>query len=441
MASTKAKKDSKSAAKKAAKKTAAAAPKAAKKAAAPAKKSAAAPKPAKKAAAAPKPAKKAEAEPKAAKKSEAEATGNGALTLSTAALQHGDRAFGARFVKPGFAFTPEDDLAFALGYPYLAILADGHPDDADPAKAAPLYVSQHGLEPPVWPREVAHRMARAFGMLADQGERDEAFQKGGPVGETEARALVKRDMIESNAWLQLYLLEAMVGPSVIVDAVLGELESYTEEPWEDSGPQSRLELPGVILHLGYMLLRLPEAEAARARARLEALYAAWGKNDDWLQEKARDALDVVLHGKEGAERSAYKFDGKHISTGQPLHVLDDPAWIARVVREGGAPDESSTPDPRLVFLGGDDVLAREIGWWKKYTKPGAHAQLVARFGKIASPRILPWMLEMSATSKAKASATAWFVAHADHARPFLEKTAKEGGPSAAWAKAILPKLG
>src|SRR5215510_13994667 len=38
---------------------------------------------------------------------------------TTAALAHGSAASGARFVRPGFALTPEADLAFALGFPHL----------------------------------------------------------------------------------------------------------------------------------------------------------------------------------------------------------------------------------------------------------------------------------------------------------------------------------
>jgi hypothetical protein len=227
----------------------------------------------------------------------------------------------------------------------------------------------------------------------------------------------------------------MVGPSAICDETITQLEDYSDRPWTiiHNG------IPATILCLGYLLLRLPEAEAARARSRIEALYRAWETGSNRFREAARDAIDVVLHGKEGAERSAYKPDDENISTGQPLFVLDDPAWIVCTVRASGAPDESSTPDPRLTFLGGEEVLALEISWWKKYTQPGAHAQLVEYFGKIKSPKILPWMLEMSATSKAKASAAAWFAAHADYAKEFLEETAGGKGASADWAKAILAK--
>ena len=48
------------------------------------------------------------------------------------ALKFGAEAAGARYVQPGFAFTAEQDLAFALGWPYMYFLVDGHPDHSRP---------------------------------------------------------------------------------------------------------------------------------------------------------------------------------------------------------------------------------------------------------------------------------------------------------------------
>jgi hypothetical protein len=50
------------------------------------------------------------------------------------------------------------------------------------------------------------------------------------------------------------------------------------------------------------------------------------------------------------------------------------------------------------------------------------------------------LLAMSATSKARREATAWFVAHAAYARPLLEKIAEARGDEANRAKAALAAL-
>ena len=363
-----------------------------------------------------------------------------APTISTAALMHGADAFGARFVKPGFAFTPEDDLAFALGYPHLTYIADGHPDDENPEQAAPIYVSKHGLMPAAWPREVAHRVARGFGLWYSDEKLAAAYGTGGPVSEDEARALVRRELCENNSWILILLLEALVGPIPVLETVVEQLEAYSTQEWTDTGMENRLYLDTTLLWLGYPLLRLPGDRATALRARLEALHAEWSAHPQPHRDATTAALDVVLHCAAGADRSAYRVQGK-VSVFSRLHVLDDSAWVARAAQASGGPDSGCNPDPRLVFLGGEPVLDLELSWWKKYTNAGSHALLVERFGKIQSPKLLPWMLEMSATSKAKASAQAWFVKHADFARSFLEKTAAAGGAPADWAKPLLKKLG
>jgi hypothetical protein len=44
---------------------------------------------------------------------------------------------------------------------------------------------------------------------------------------------------------------------------------------------------------------------------------------------------------------------------------------------------------------------------------------------------------MSQSSKAGKETAAWFAAHADYARPYLERTAAGKGDAATWAKANL----
>ena len=43
---------------------------------------------------------------------------------SSAALSHGRAAYGARYVRDGFAVSREDDLHCALGYPHYRTIDD-----------------------------------------------------------------------------------------------------------------------------------------------------------------------------------------------------------------------------------------------------------------------------------------------------------------------------
>src|SRR3954462_2748661 len=75
---------------------------------------------------------------------------------TTAALAHGSAAAGARFIRPGFATTPEADLAFALGFPHLEYIVDDHPDTA-PAGMIAYERRSYRLG---WPRNIAIRWCR-----------------------------------------------------------------------------------------------------------------------------------------------------------------------------------------------------------------------------------------------------------------------------------------
>jgi hypothetical protein len=358
-------------------------------------------------------------------------------TITSAAFANGRGAHAATYVQPGFSFSDEDDLAFALGYPHAHWIADGHPDDATPEASARAHVKA-GLEEPT-PREVAHRIARALRVWAVDLRRDEELAKAGPISADEAQAIIAANLNGHNAWVWLFVLEALVGPDVVARAVVAELDRYSSMEWTDSGRNTRTNLEATILEFGYILLRVAAPLGVELRARLEHVHGDWDANQDasgrFVRRNAVNALDVVLHGADGADRSARRIDGA-INAYAPLFVLDDPAWFARIVRASGPPEGECSPDPRRAFLGGEEVLELELSWWKKYSR--SLRQMVERFGRIKSAKLLPWMLELS-SSKAKTPALAWFTEHAGFARSFLEAAA--GGPEGTQASVILSKLG
>src|SRR5690606_23987346 len=96
-------------------------------------------------------------------------------SASTQAFVNGSQAAAASQVKPGFAISPEDDLAFALGYPRFRYIIDGHPDD-EPAELD-VWI-QRCFRSAHWhqgvgatPRGIAYRQLRVVG-CADQGGRE-----------------------------------------------------------------------------------------------------------------------------------------------------------------------------------------------------------------------------------------------------------------------------
>jgi hypothetical protein len=357
-----------------------------------------------------------------------------AAVRTTEALKHGEGAFGARFLKPGFAFTPEMDLAFALGYPDLTYLVDDATVDATVATRKE-FVENHATNARnVWPRGVAYRVVRAFDQVIYDGPMTAAMATPPtPVEPDEASGLIRRFLTNGRAGDLLLLLESMVGPDLVVEVALGELESRAEEIIaEDKATYGR-----TIYNLGFVVLRLPAAAGVAAQARLEALYRAFSSRK-WPEDDVPSPirfLDVVLHGVEGSLRSGHRAENR-LSPAFFGHVTDSPEHVAKYTCEN-LPRWRLEPDARRAFLGGEATLQCEAKAWKNDKRAGAHGRLVESFGAIQSPLIAPMMLEMAVSSKAKPAALAWFHDHASFAKDFLKLAAKGDGKPAELAKSLL----
>jgi hypothetical protein len=267
-----------------------------------------------------------------------------AMTVSTAAFKHGASAYGARFVKKGFGFNEQEDLEWALGWPHVRRLVDGHPADAKPLS----FLVGASFSKDSRRSDCVSLLGFLFLRLPE------------PVRTALEQRLRK-------------VLEA------VVDTIPGGLAEATSEPW----------------HLPYR------------------------------------SIDRVLNGQKGVQRL-----GRMLSP-RDLLLAEDPEFIVDWLRKRPGPGDHPAL-ARLVFLGGEDVLDIEATWWKKYDEPRDEAQkiFVQDYARIRSEKMLAIFLAMSQTSKARKEAAAWFAAHADHARPYLERIAAGKGAAAKWAMAI-----
>ncbi len=350
-------------------------------------------------------AKKKAAAPKSAKKTP---------ERTTEALRAGQDAAGAKLVKEGFAFTPEMDLAFALGFPHMRFVTD---DASDKDVEAAIKGSGSSWDARlVWPRATA----TAY-VLTLAAENDDKWkkQKGPITAEMAYDIMVARTNFGSvptrfHQPASIQLLEAMVGTEPVVNGMLDGLEKrlarhpvdFVDGSWSEVG----------VWELGYLLLRLPDEESAAAKKRIEALVKAFEdkKADD---RRVVSAMRLSIGGRAAAEKYAYRPDGNDpavkdapISPFELGHVTDDAAFVADHVVRGGGPDVSSFPDARLSFLGGDAVLSTEKKHWSKYRGKGVHAYIVATFGEIRSPMVEAMIADMAKGSSAKREAAAWLAA-------------------------------
>ncbi len=257
-------------------------------------------------------------------------------------------------MRPGFARTPELDLAFALGYPHL-------PEPASTplgAAGAKKVLEQH------------------------------------------ARALVAPGLD------RLVLeLEAQVGADVVATTLVEIYERF-REPDFHSWNRGVIQLTR--WGLGLALLRTRASVGAALRARLEEVYArAVAARRDDRSRQVEQILDVVLHGAAGARRSGHRYEGV-VQELDLLHVHDDAEFVHdQVRRQKFEPLWGAWA--RLAFLGGAPVIRHYARHWRKIRNGVDVRRFVRDFGRVRSPAVTKAIREIAATvdSPAAADATAW----------------------------------
>ncbi|HEX3757489.1 MAG TPA: hypothetical protein VHW23_02240 [Kofleriaceae bacterium] len=324
---------------------------------------------------------------------------------TTAALAYGSAAAGARLVRPGFAITPEADLAFALGFPHLEYIVDDHPDDV----RAEMIAYERRSYRLGWPRGVAIRWCR---ITASKGCRrtpqgateldtagKKALKNGAALSIDEIAVTLKAVFTDTSSYEDLRelvrLFEAFAGPELVASSVVDALDRSGGGVWTHQD----LDRARVVHHLGFLLLRLPPAAADPLRDRLSAIFdrrvkalpskelgPRRGERGSLLR-----ALDVVLHGRLGAERSGER-DEDAIDPGDLIHVTDDEAFV----REAAC--RRVSPDARLVFLGGEPVLDHLLDGFARLR--GAHHALVDELADVASPRAIQLLQRIAAGKEA-----------------------------------------
>jgi len=324
---------------------------------------------------------------------------------TTAALAHGSAAAGARFIRPGFAITPEADLAFALGFPHLEYIVDDHPDDA----RAEMIAYERRSYRLGWPRNIATRWCR---ITASKGCRrtpqgateldtagKKALKNGAALAPDEIALTLKALFTDTSSYEDLRdlvrLFEAFVGPELVASSIVDALERSSSAVWTHQD-HDRAQ---VMHHVGFLLLRLPPATADRLRGRLSAVFDRRVKALPTKELGPRRgergsllrALDVVLHGRLGAERSGERSEDG-VEPGDLLHVTDD----AEFVREAAL--LRIAPDARLVFLGGEPVLERLLDGFARLR--GAHHALLDGFAEVASPAAIQLVQRIAAGKEA-----------------------------------------
>ncbi|MDP3234861.1 MAG: hypothetical protein Q8N26_18910 [Myxococcales bacterium] len=358
----------------------------------------------------------------------------GVEALPSRALEHGEKAFGAKYLRPGFALTPELDLAFALGHGSpmgpVRLLADLPLGAKRPTSHTQIHrnvaIAELRVVPATFGAVIPHEAAPA------------------PIAEDEAQAIVRKRLEALDLQpIHYRALEAMVGPSCVLPAYVDGLEAIPTAAWGTG------RLHGLFPLLHGLLLRTPPKESAEGRARLELLFKERQKTF------AAANLDIMLHGREGIARVGYKYSLTYKAYGrsdkdEPSNVLDlcfcdgEPEFVSSQFEalwtafKFKVQPQMNGPSPaRLFFIGGDKALETELRVVGQY--PGTkQPEALESYADLRSPLAARLVLRLTGEkSKVKAAATEWLRAR-DWAQPLLSEWAGDRtSPDAALAKAAL----
>ena len=179
------------------------------------------------------------------------------------------------------------------------------------------------------------------------------------------------------------LFEAFLGPELIATSIVDALEKSSNNVWNHQDQDRAL----VMHHLGFVLLRLPASQADKLRGRLAAIFdrrvKALPSKELGPRKGERGsllrALDLVLNGRAGAERSGERNEDV-IEASDLVHINNDDKFV----RE--AASRIHAPDARLVFLGGEPVLDHLVDVFIRMR--GLHNQLIDNFAEVASPKAI-----------------------------------------------------
>jgi hypothetical protein len=317
---------------------------------------------------------------------------------TTRALSHGADAHGTRYLRPGFSWTEQADLRFALGWPHLRFIG---PDSAAAQREAAEVIDRGEWfgYPSAMSADGAARYLRAWGGMNPAFGRvvnrdpavTDALRRPGPLSIDEAQDLLRRAITRRTnghapqSEHAVLLLEALFGPETVVLATVEILEGLSPEVAAGKSADRHTVLDTA----GLAFLRVHRNSHA-------ALAARWTAVAQRLPDGAlRQQIEVVFGGA-AAAKHLYRNDVRGY-----LHAHDDGSAILKPASLG-----DPVIDTRLVFLAGDPLLEIWARRWTSIRDADGQADLVDRLAELRSPVATRILSTLAIGSKVREAASA-----------------------------------
>lgn len=352
------------------------------------------------------------------------------------AFDHGyDAQRAKRLFQEGLGHTADDDIALALGYPLLVELTPDAEGDAVELTKERINQPLRRLVP--WPRNLAVRAARAIAFGWDQfptvlsAEANEALERPDDFQEGEVSDLLGAlSELPSGSWNHTYelffLLEALAGGEATITALCDAIEEDDYE-WHSIDFKRR----AAIISMGAIFERLTPEKAAALRPRLTSLYERYlehGAADDPKKTGVSlRAVDLVLNGAEGYERSASMTEWGRDRT--DAHFLDRDAF-AKLAQQLAAPMPHMLPSAQWVVQGGAAELRQNAGdprlFEFKGSKLEAQRYVVDQLARLSAPEATRLVVTIATEPKSLPLVIDAVKRNIRGMRPALEALEKDG---------------
>lgn len=247
--------------------------------------------------------------------------------------------------------------------PRLFVLTEGDGPARTLASTDAFFRAFDKLGPEI-PTGVAVRLVRAYCQGSDAGAIVEALQRGEPLTDDEAERSAEIALSSQFARTMTYALEALRSSAWVLDRMQNALVRLDEAVWKMRSSYA-IYLPGALSCIAMVMRRATKSDVERTRTELAALEKRIS-HDSNTHEVHR--LLRMIRGPSDDVHDYYLFMA---SEAQWEHIRARvESWLSSM-----RPADGWTPDARLCFLAGDDLIA-------------AHAKHIGRFTRqdaISSP--------------------------------------------------------
>jgi len=331
-------------------------------------------------------------------------------------------------------FEESDDELLAQGYPHLARLVDGHSHDKKAPKWAKKAIesrtSRYRID---WPRKVAAGICHAARL--PKFKIDGVALSEVPPTPEEARAAIEAALVPRNlqrpGGVSLpYILEAFVGTEVVVEAMVGAIEARSIKHLSKDHRDRRGT--AIVQQLGFLLLRVEPGPRDAWKSRIAAVLEAV---DAQLATMARSVRSDFITELDRIVRGAFRPSTPPTYTYlYPYAHAVDPVLIRELLTDKET--LAAAISVRFIYVAGPDVLD-DLAIAPMADHLAAFAEDIGIFRHEAVAR---YLLDLVGKRSAKKHPMAWFEAHADFARPVLERLASGQGPRSERARMVLSTI-